>query len=330
MEKANVCPLCHSNECKIEPHTDWGNSDVVACKLGYKFALHQSVQLGTVTDTNRRLNIIYSILLRNPTFRYNGINNYYQFFYDEYEAGQPIHLPYRINLADYMSDYPRDFSTRTDAILLNLVQKYPVYGEEFGDDRWSCRLLYCESSNVFSEVKSTYDLLREINYIATGVGTRLYRISADGWKRIGELQKAKQGINQGFIAMSFRTELQPVGEAFKKAIITCGYRPCRIDEKEHNNQIVPEILFEISRSRFLVVDVTYPNYGAYYEAGYGEALKKQVIVCCRKDVFSSDSNKPHFDISQKSMIVWDDAEDLTKKLVKRIEATVGMHRPSII
>lgn len=28
-------------------------------------------------------------------------------------------------------------------------------------------------------------------------------------------------------------------------------------KKEHNKQIVPEILFEISRSKFVVVDITY-------------------------------------------------------------------------
>ena len=104
-----------------------------------------------------------------------------------------------------------------------------------------------------------------------------------------------------------------------------GYIPRMIDEKEHNNQIVPEILFEISRSKFVVVDVTYPNYGAYYEAGYAEALGKEVIICCREDVFNSNQ-KPHFDIAQKSSIVWKDEEDLENRLFRRIEATVGLNK----
>ena len=54
-----------------------------------------------------------------------------------------------------------------------------------------------------------------------------------------------------------------------------------------------------------------------------EALGKQVIVCCKKDVFDDPEGQPHFDIAQKSMIVWSDEEDLVGRLKKRIEATVG-------
>ena len=65
-----------------------------------------------------------------------------------------------------------------------------------------------------------------------------------------------------------------------------------------------------------------PNYGAYYEAGYAQALGKQVIMCCRKSEFDSDKGRPHFDVAQKSMIVWKDEEELVERLRKRIEATV--------
>ena len=72
------------------------------------------------------------------------------------------------------------------------------------------------------------------------------------------------------------------------------------------------------------MDVTYPNYGAYYEAGYAQALGKQVIICCRKAEFDDKENKdrPHFDIAQKAMVVWEDENDLVRRLKKRIEATV--------
>ena len=74
-----------------------------------------------------------------------------------------------------------------------------------------------------------------------------------------------------------------------------------------------------------MVDVTVPNYGAYYEAGYAEALGKEVIICCREDIFKSDK-KPHFDIAQKSLIIWEDEKDLENRLYKRIEATVGLNK----
>ena len=95
-----------------------------------------------------------------------------------------------------------------------------------------------------------------------------------------------------------------------------------MDEKEHNNQIVPEMLFEISRSSFMVVDVTIPNYGAYYEAGYGQALGKEIIICCRKENDEPLEKKLHFDIAQKPIIEWKTEEELVEKLKRRIEATV--------
>ena len=49
---------------------------------------------------------------------------------------------------------------------------------------------------------------------------------------------------------------------------------------------------------------------------------KQVIICCRKDSFEGNE-RPHFDIAQKSMIVWKDEEELVERLEKRIRATVG-------
>lgn len=163
-------------------------------------------------------------------------------------------------------------------------------------------------------------MLNELGYL-TAIGSGSYRISANGWRRIEQLTRREQETKQGFIAMSFSKETIKISEAFKRAISESGYIPIRIDEKEHNNQIVPEILFEIDRSKFVVMDVTVPNNGAYYEAGYALGKGKQVIICCRKEEFLG-SERPHFDIQQKSTIIWDTEEELVLRLKKRIEATV--------
>ena len=81
------------------------------------------------------------------------------------------------------------------------------------------------------------------------------------------------------------------------------------------------MFFEIERSKFMVVDVTFENSGAYYEAGYAQALGKEVIVCCSKEILDGP-NKPHFDIAQKQIIDWTDLADLKERLKRRIEATV--------
>ena len=82
------------------------------------------------------------------------------------------------------------------------------------------------------------------------------------------------------------------------------------------------------------MEISAPNYGAYYEAGYALGLGKEVIVCCSKDVFTKSYEteeeqkyqkylRPHFDIAQKQILVWNDYEDLKHKLSEWIKAIVG-------
>ena len=59
--------------------------------------------------------------------------------------------------------------------------------------------------------------------------------------------------------MQFGDKTETIRQAFKETISECRYVPRVIDEKEHNHQIVPEILYEISKSKFVVVDITFPN-----------------------------------------------------------------------
>lgn len=56
---------------------------------------------------------------------------------------------------------------------------------------------------------------------------------------------------------------------------------------------------------------------------YAQALGKEVIVCCKKEVFDSPDKRPHFDIAQKSMIIWQDENELIERLQRRIKATVN-------
>lgn len=226
-----------------------------------------------------------------------------------------------------MKNYPKSFMDKMEKALYNLSHQYPIYGYVFAANYEMIHLLYCEGlqyEEYAIEAEGILNILCELGYLNTkDLSGGNYYITAKGWEKVSEMEQTESN-NQGFIAMSFSNETKTISESFKKAIGKCGYIPRRIDEKEHNNQIVPEILFEISRSKFVVVDVTVPNYGAYYEAGYAEALGKEVIICCREDVFNSNK-KPHFDIAQKSSIVWKDEEDLENRLYRRIEATVGLN-----
>lgn len=328
----NRCPLCGNqykekeNACSRQS-APWG--DKLTCNhYNRSCVVHDSVEYissgESTPDVYKRYNYMVSLLLRQPYASKNR-RLFWKFFYEEGTIGEPIDDPEKFNVANAMMDYPHSFQQCVDKVLLALSLHYPTMGYHISICGYDRALYYVTNNNPVenaSEIRGMLDCLTELGYLRIHE-SGAYEFTAKGWIYVGELSKLSNEINQGFIAMAFRNETQAIGEAFHDAISSCGYVPRRIDQKEHNNQIVPEIFYEIKRSKFLVADVTYPNYGAYYEAGYGEALNKQVIVCCRQDIFSS-KDKPHFDIAQKSTVVWSDIDDLKQKLKTRIEATVGL------
>lgn len=148
-------------------------------------------------------------------------------------------------------------------------------------------------------------------------------ISVDGYRRIEKLQTQDLGRDQVFVAMWFDGQMDGACEAILKGIKVAGYTPLRIDKKDHNNKIDDEIIAEIRRSRFVVVDFTQAKDnargGVYYEAGFAHGLGIPVIFCCRKNALEY----VHFDTRQYNHIVWDTPEELSEELEKRICAVIG-------
>ncbi|WP_139085190.1 hypothetical protein [Bacillus sp. FJAT-27264] len=122
-----------------------------------------------------------------------------------------------------------------------------------------------------------------------------------------------------FVAMSFAEDMRHAKISIMNAISAFEHIPMIIDMKEHSNQIVPEIFYEIDKSEFVVADLTHQRTGVYYEAGYAVGKGKQVILTCKR----SDFEERHFDVSQVNTIVWNDESDLEKRLKTRIEAMLG-------
>jgi hypothetical protein len=135
---------------------------------------------------------------------------------------------------------------------------------------------------------------------------------------------AEDNREQAFVAMWFNESMHgPYENGVEAAVRTCGYRPLRIDRKEHNNRIDDEILAEIKKSRFLIADFTSapekPRGGVYFEAGFALGLGIPVIWTCRSDVF----DHIHFDTRQFNHIVWSTEAELKLGLTNRIQATIG-------
>ena len=121
-----------------------------------------------------------------------------------------------------------------------------------------------------------------------------------------------------FVAMWFDDQMNRAFTGISNALQSLGFEPIRIDLKEHNNEISGEILYEISRSRFIIADVTGQRHGVYFEAGYALGIKIPVIWSCRKD----NLKEVHFDTRQYSHVVWENETELEEKIINRVKGTI--------
>ncbi len=230
--------------------------------------------------------------------------------------------------------YPQNLNEQIDMILLNLSSVIKFVGNAIiiTDDeekiQYTYQLFFIDESNgtetMAIQLEGILDILREIDFIKhienLEDDENSYTLTVGGWNRVQELQANSKVLPQSFIAMCFNQDMFAARKAIQSAVEKSGYIPVFIDMKEHNNQIIPEIFYEIRHSSFVIADLTYHRNGVYYEAGYAEALGKTVILTCRE----SDFEDRHFDVAQKNTIVWTDVQDLLHRLIKRIEATVGI------
>ena len=312
----NKCIICGGSDCKVVNNIMY---DRIICNKGFKFDINSDIFELNKEEQIRITNLIIEDILAHPVVP-PKIRQY------EYRRDDIlIDKAGTINLFVMLKNYPIKISDRVDRVLINFANRYPKYGDIINESSLTSNLLFIDSVNFITETNGLLKMLNEMEYISNIEGSLpYYMISAKGWGKVEEIKKSSISSRTAFIAISFDNKTLQIRDCIRDSITKSGYNPILINEKEHNNQIVPEILYEIEKSRFVVVDITHGNYGAYFEAGYGTALGKEVIVCCRSQEFSSsDPNiKPHFDISQKSMVIWNDFEDLQNRLLNRIKATI--------
>lgn len=247
--------------------------------------------------------------------------------------------------------YPKTFADKIDLILLKLYNLTKYLGEDIKVPTYELYVLffiYSDSMNINIIRKQEhyiYDYLKNEELIVgelfggSGMGifdmySMQYQLTPKALNLIYALQKnAASNINV-FVAMSFHKSANEIRGAIKQGIIEAGFSSLFMNEIIHNHQIVPEMLRLIKESRFIIMDISQPNFGAYYEAGYAQGLGKEVIITCSQQVWNNKdyscelnrncsykaiASKPHFDIAQKQILVWDSYDDLTKKLKEWIK-----------
>ena len=229
--------------------------------------------------------------------------------------------------------FPDTINEQIDMTLLNISYLIKCIGGEFTDDVDKRKELYplFFIDIDYSSVLARQQFEEKLNiFLENGLlkisdklipNKKKYTLTARAWQRVQDMQRNLNMVPQVFIAMWFDDSMKIARQKIVSAIEDCGYFPVVIDEKEYNSFIVPEILYEIEKSKFIVADFTGNRGGVYFEAGYARGLNKEVIMTCREGCFD-----PHFDTKQINHIIWDNEEILYKRLVKRITATVGNNK----
>ena len=135
-------------------------------------------------------------------------------------------------------------------------------------------------------------------------------LSLDGWEQYEEEQRGKFAGNYGFLAMQFN---DPEHETFAKEVLKpavkegTGYDLHDQRDKSKAGIIDNHLRVNIRDARFVIVDLTHDNRGAYWEAGYAEGLGKPVVYICRKEKF--DEAGTHFDTNHLTTVQWSSGEE---------------------
>lgn len=247
--------------------------------------------------------------------------------------GYPVHIDSEIIEAWY----PKSFAEKIDQILLYLHKHAPHIGQsiyfdmqtlysflfvdryDFVNERYVLR----EDDAIESEAKFVIDCLIKQDLIEKGERLQLllaanhkFTITSRGYARIDEIEKNTANGKNVLVAMKFGDETKLLREAIREGIQLAGYIAIFIDEVQYNDFITPELLKYIKDSKFVVVDLTHKNNGAYFEEGYAMGLGKSVIQLCK------DGVQLHFDIAQKNTIMWKTENDIPQLLCNRIKATI--------
>ena len=245
------------------------------------------------------------------------------------EHGHPVHMDNDI----IQAWYPMNFAEKIDMILLKLadladyvgqeikISKYELYGLMFVEryKRDGKEALSDDELNKQAFFFENY--LIEACYIkgsptVSGDQAGAITITPIGYQRIDKLQSDNGEGRNALVAMKFGDDTKNLREAIKLGIRDAGYNPILIGEVEHNELITPELLSYIRKSKFVVVDLTHQNNGAYFEEGYAMGVGKPVIQLCKS------GTTLHFDIAQKNTIIWDTEADIPLRLKNRIKATI--------
>jgi hypothetical protein len=175
------------------------------------------------------------------------------------EAGQPLRITSTEAAAEFAEPHMHTRVSDNQERLLREVAKRagrPNIGASFSLTN-DFTLIDCYSKEEFLWYIEWLKVQKLVFQTGAGPATAVLTLSMDGWNRVQPLPRPGGLPGRCFVAMWFSEETRAAYEkGIEPAVSDAGFKPIRIDRKEHNNEIPDEIIAEIRNAQFMVADFT--------------------------------------------------------------------------
>jgi hypothetical protein len=131
------------------------------------------------------------------------------------------------------------------------------------------------------------------------------RLTIEGWKRYASLKQTRTDSRTAFMAMKFDKPdvTEAIEKCFRPAVERAGFELRAVTDQPRAGLIDDHMRAAIIAARFVIADLTYGSFGAYWEAGFGDGRGLPVIYTCSKDQWND--TRPHFDVNHMRHVLWD-------------------------
>lgn len=145
-------------------------------------------------------------------------------------------------------------------------------------------------------------------------------LTPQGWELFEDERKGKLSSSYGFIALKFNDPILDalLANHIKPRLADFGFPLIDLRDVSKAGVIDNLLRSQIKDSKFVLVDLTHDNSGAYWEAGYAEGLGKPVIYICERGKFAEKAT--HFDTNHCTTVLWD--ADQVDHFLEELVATI--------
>lgn len=128
-----------------------------------------------------------------------------------------------------------------------------------------------------------------------------------------------------FVGMAFDlpSNLSDVFIALRRACSRLKLEAKRVDDEFGSGPIPHKILRAIEDAEFLIFDLSVERPNVYYELGYAHGVGNRPMDIL---LIAKSGTRLHFDIAQLSIVFYDSATELEKKIVPHLKAMIAATR----